>query len=1272
MNPFFEVSSEEIAQLDDGTLRDLVGLLCETEYRKRGRDTSGVLWGGHQDAPDGGFDVVVRGDNGLKSPRYLTRANVGFQVKKPGMPPSKIKPEMVKNGKLRPEIEALADQAGAYIIVSSGDTCSASSLKKRIDQMTKSVSVAKHADLLLVDFVDSSRLATWVRNHQALILWVKTRIGKPYKGWRPFGGWAHVPTGAEDKYLVDDQVRVFKVGSNQTDGLSALEAIGQLRETLRLPGTSTRIAGLSGVGKTRFVQALFETDVGENSLDPASVFYADIANSPEPDPKSLIEQMAVQRTKAIFVLDNCPPQLHLEASRVVSGPDSTISLLTVEYDVREDLPPETDVLRLEPSSLDLINKMVVLHHPHIGSVDAEKIAEFSGGNARIADALAATVKSGETLSGLKDEELFKRLFHQRHDTDGDLQRSAEVLSLVYSYDGVSISAQSELSILASIIDKDAKTLYTDTAILIDRDLVQSRSNWRAVLPHALSNRLAAIALKKNSLKVVEEAILGSGQERLVRSFSRRLGYLHDSEHAQTIVRNWIKPDGWIGESVSSLSDFGLGVLKNIAPVAPEATLAAVEIAVSKDADDEFTSPDNMHRMEFVHLLRSIAYDPDCFIRCCDVLLAFALSEGGDGQATENLAEMFWITLSGTHAAPELRHDYIKRLIQHQNLKHREIGIRLLRESLESEMFSSSHNFDFGARPRNHGFRPKNDSDVHAWFTLFIGYAKAVALDNPELKDEVRKILASKLRGLWQITAIRGELEETILELHTDRPWGEGWVAIRQILRLDSDKEDNEESRKRLMALETKLRPQNLIDKARTYAMGDVNHDLDYIDEEADDENTSGYQRATQITREIAEDVARDDEAVDQLLPEMASKNGARIGVFGEGLAAGTDDPKALWERTSSAVRQVPKENRNLSILLGFISGYSERDSAAVKAILEGIVDDDDFGEAFPYFQAAAGVDSSALPRFMRSLDLRKAPIHSYFRLGMGRSHEGFSDNELISLLERIECEEGGIEVVGDILKMRLFGIKDGNSSAELREFARNFLEIVPLKCTPKSDSLQDYDLKLIAKHALVDQASGQTAQKFCDRLLESNRSGGVYLWRFPGILSFIAKNQPEAFLNAFFGKTQDSNERNFPIFTQWFERHDNPLTHVPDTEIAKWCRQNPSSRVARVARDMTFFRKDEDDHRLEWRGIFDTLLEIAPDKQAFLGAVFSTLRPWSWSGKRSKILKARKGLLEKLNDHPEPVVREWAKSAGEKLDAEIEFEISREREEQEARDERFE
>ena len=87
----FEVTPEDIAQLDDEQLRTLVALLCEAELRQRGYSTAGVTWGGDQTAKDGGLDVRVSLPPDKSIEGYIPRQSTGFQVKKPDMPQRTIR-----------------------------------------------------------------------------------------------------------------------------------------------------------------------------------------------------------------------------------------------------------------------------------------------------------------------------------------------------------------------------------------------------------------------------------------------------------------------------------------------------------------------------------------------------------------------------------------------------------------------------------------------------------------------------------------------------------------------------------------------------------------------------------------------------------------------------------------------------------------------------------------------------------------------------------------------------------------------------------------------------------------------------------------------------------------------------------------------------------------------------------------------------------------------------------------------------------------------------
>lgn len=67
--------------MGDAELRELIGLLCEADYRSVGLLTSGIKWGGHQNAPDGGLDVVVSDTVSPPQKSFVPRSTTGFQVK---------------------------------------------------------------------------------------------------------------------------------------------------------------------------------------------------------------------------------------------------------------------------------------------------------------------------------------------------------------------------------------------------------------------------------------------------------------------------------------------------------------------------------------------------------------------------------------------------------------------------------------------------------------------------------------------------------------------------------------------------------------------------------------------------------------------------------------------------------------------------------------------------------------------------------------------------------------------------------------------------------------------------------------------------------------------------------------------------------------------------------------------------------------------------------------------------------------------------------------
>jgi hypothetical protein len=424
---------------------------------------------------------------------------------------------------------------------------------------------------------------------------------------------------------------------------------------------------------------------------------------------------------------------------------------------------------------------VTQRYPDLSQVDARTIAEFSGGNPRVALALASQIEKTETVTGLSEEELFKRLFQQRHDPDPSLLSIAQACSLVYSFEGEKLDAnEAELPVLGSLIGKAADEVYAGVAELRRRDLVQARAQWRAVLPHAIANRLAKMALQNIPPAKVQSLLVDNASERLLRSFSRRLGYLDDSKEAKAIIQAWLVPDGLLS-NVANLNDLGQAMLSNIAPVAPEAVLSALENALS--GADEATLRSCTH---FVRLLRSLAYEPTFFERALALLVHFAALPSDDESESEAMGvveSLFHIMLSGTHAPIEMRVKAVEALLGSEDTNMRIPGVKALEALMKTSHFSSHYEFDFGARSRDYGYHPKAGKDVQAWFDAVLKLASMFALSGRSVAGDVQKAIAREFRGLWNNAGHAEDLDRLARDIAAKSFWRDGWIAHARSARM---------------------------------------------------------------------------------------------------------------------------------------------------------------------------------------------------------------------------------------------------------------------------------------------------------------------------------------------------------------------------------------------------------------------------------------------------------------------------------------------------------
>lgn len=814
----FEISKDQLRPLSDVHLRELVARLCEAELRNSSLPVSAVRWGGAQTAPDGGLDIACRVEAEDFRGDFVPRHFTGFQVKKSSMAPAKITKEMSPDGALRPIFSDLADANGCYIIVSLDDDPAGSPLRRRLDAMREQLKPVHALGDLQLRFYGRAELAHWLRQHPAVQLWVRDILGIPLQGWRPYGRWTITPPDDDDQLICEPGISVLLPG-RETESLDIERGIAGIRDLVRGSGKSVRIVGLSGLGKTRIAQALFEDTVGSDALDKNLAVYADLGVEPDPSPRQLLDRLKTEKRPAILVLDNCPTDTHnLLAGEVSAAPD--IQLITVEYDIREDKPEVTAVVRIIAKGPDIAEALVLRRHPGLGHVNARVVAEYSGGNARLALVLADAVSDQETLSDFSYAQLFERLFFQRGVCDEQLLAAAEALSLVYSYSiehdegGVD-----ELGVLAEAAGLSRQVLYRATQMLVDRQLVQKRSHWRAVLPPAVSNRLATAALRNIPVERFRHVLESLYNSRLLKSFGRRLGYLHDHEVAQGIVRTWLSPGGKLHD-IDVLDDDCTQLLGSVAPVAPDALLNAIEARSRQIGCGYFVPECNPGASKISGFLFFIAYDPALFERGVLLLARFALTKTRSGQDQDyvrrGLCSLFWMCLSGTEAAPEAREQVIRRFLYSEDSDAQHLGLDMLRAALKSGPWLSFRSYEFGARPRSLGYQPRTLDDQIRWFRRFLTLALDIAsCESVKLSNIANDLIAAQFRDLWRHPALRSDLALIARTLHERRPWHMGWMAVRSIKHHDyraREHPGDEDGLVLLNELDELLKPKCLIQK----------------------------------------------------------------------------------------------------------------------------------------------------------------------------------------------------------------------------------------------------------------------------------------------------------------------------------------------------------------------------------------------------------------------------------------------------------------------------
>ncbi|AUZ74872.1 MULTISPECIES: hypothetical protein [Aeromonas] len=1280
----FDIEKDELLRLSDTQLEELIARLAEAEIATHGHSPAYVHWSGSINAPDGGIDVHVKAPVEQMSTGFIERPDTIFQAKKHSMPRAAITSEMTIDGALSSTISEQSAKGGSYIIVSLGDDCSHLMKKDRLQAMQYAVADDPNHSNLHLDFYDRSKLAQWLRQHPSVMLWAKKTLGQGYSGWQPYGAWSNPPQGSEDTLISAPGVTIT-LPSGKGQKLAIQDAIGPMRELIRSTNKAVRITGLSGVGKTRIVQALFDESVGADALDRTIAVYVDTGENPEPSAIAMLDRLIAEGRRAIMILDNCPSELHTLLASKVTANGSQVRLITVEYDIKEgDRPQYTEVIHIETVGPEVAEQLLFRRFPDIGRNNARRIAEFADGNARVSLAIAERVEEGESLAQLSDAQLFNRLFEQQKNPDDNLRDQAEILSLVYSFSVSSAKeGQNELEVLGSISGYSVKQLFQATSKLSERHIVQKRAHWRAILPHAIANRLAALALNSIPVELLKETFETPGRQRLLMSFAHRLGLLHEHPVAKEIVENWLEPDGLLG-NITALNEISARMLDYISPVAPEYLLDRIEAVLTASDFNDIKSGCNSRRTSIVNILCQLAYEPKAFERCMKLLVNMAVHEkenDGNNSLTRQITNFFQAYLSGTHATLVQRIAIMNECFLSDVPRRRSLGFKMLSTALEDRWTGFGMNA-FGARPRDYGLHPNHDELVQ-WRRAFIDEAVQLGTSgDPALEVPARQIMANTFRGMWGQHAIREKLIDAARKLHAHCPWGDGWKAVRSTIYFDHTERRNanniEPIPDNLAALEKELEPHDLISAILTYVLS-KGQNYWALDASFDHEKIHKYDEARQRLEakafRLGKEFAASGHTLDVLGPHLFS-NGwmPNRTAFGKGLAKKSHDLLATWQQLVEQLEQHSEASWNFGIFDGFITEVNSINSLLTKKLLDQCAQHPVLRRALVYLHPWGKFTEADLDRCLMLLDDPDIDLNMYEPILWRNEYASLPRERILELAMRLLSKPGGSDVVLEALSMLLHD-KDVMVDTLGLDFRHIGLRAAILNL-PKDHNdpsgTRGYSMECVINAALRFDGNESEKQEWLDVIFAVVDLHYGYVHSYESAIETTAALMPEAFLNRVFEGTEEQQERR-QFFICNRDLRFSPLAHINMDFLISWCCARNEPRVwGAIAASINLWKKDEEIEGFEMSELALRLLESSPDPAIVLEIFAERVTPSSWSGSRAKVMQSRAEAIHKLVEHERADISTAAQTVSANLVQLIERQKEREQREDVEHEQRFE
>lgn len=1253
----FTVHPDEIKDFTGDQLVQLLRRLLHAEACKAGVPLRSVDVPLQITVADGGQDGTVIWEGGESSTDYFPSRDIVFQCKAKDYGDAQwekevwtkeTQPKKIVEKVLNEAVKGVLEREGTYIgitaksLVGTKPADRAAAIRKGI------TTAGGDPDKLAgIHVYEGNRLAAWASTHPGVAVWIKQmHAAIDLAGFSTIDQWGKRADIAASAF-VDSPERRFSLGSNEADAIDFSQLAGRLADELDEAGSSARIWGASGIGKTRALYQALSTSTGllEGTTVASFIFcdYREVTSRLW----DVANQIVKEGSAATLVVDGCPLDKARRLNALALTEDSQLRVITIGPD---GLDHDDHCMMIRPTKADhtTIRGILKAKLSKAKADELDYIAELCDGFPRIAVLATESYEKRGILKSVDD--VAQQILHAAG-ADRETVRALECLSL---FDKLSPNenAQAFDEIADTLVHMKGELMYENLVIAAGQHLVERTYGAMTAQPRPIADFLALRRLdylRPSTLIGFLESALPHHRDAMLA----RWRFLARSRTLSDVIHLLLR---------GSFADANI-VHPDVAPylpafvhVEPDRTGSALFWVIGRVPLDELAGIPVTDQL--VDALRLLASRQGSFGPAAQMVLRLAAVVGTECSPPilKLLRQLFQVALAGTQADDRRRRASLEQALEEDDPRIRRAGVEALSAMIQTYVSRSDDFEQVGAEPYRPEWAPDDNGTIHAYFDWALQRLLEVWRKDPDLRSAIEEHVAGDMRNLLMpelLTTIEVFVGEVI---QASGHWFGATKSIGDWLYFDSPKKPTNFSLA-VRSLYDKTLPKEPVEQALLYSRFWVSDIHDPDKRYAEDHDNPDFEYSSRRAQALAPEIARDPDQLVRAITAMASEEMNAPYPFAYALAEHLPDPLGTFEQAVAAL-DASGSRAGANFIGALLSALDRRlaDQPDAVGTLESIAAKSAVLTANPmHIPISLRVTDERLDRLTNDVrDCKVAPPQTVV-ISYGKGLAEVSSDALMRLITALvdRSDDGGAWAALEILSMVTHGAKlltdDMVESVKLALLSPSIADSVEGNAS-NADYIYDRMLRLLDASGAIDD---EFARRFAHQIVQACRTTGPRRGgssdALRGALAIVVKLSPNELWPVLAGfyeiATRVERERlNAIVSATKLFAYDvsrtgaGALFDTPLKLMLDWVVGDPDGRIAFL---LSFFPiLEQKDDGWVWHPALQRLAKLHGRSTRFRDALRLRIYPSSWGGSLNPHLTSFRAPLKSWTD--DPVLGNWA------------------------------